>query len=73
VLRDANAPTEVISNYSRAGLVLDREVFMIWQPPPMPLTTPNVRSSDESESNISPNAPEYDLRAKNKLEKEGTN
>jgi hypothetical protein len=26
----------------------------------MPLTTPNVRSSDESESNISPNAPEYD-------------
>jgi hypothetical protein len=26
----------------------------------MPPTAPNVRSSDESESNISPNAPEYD-------------
>jgi TPP-dependent indolepyruvate ferredoxin oxidoreductase alpha subunit len=26
----------------------------------MPPTTPDVRSSDESESNISPNAPEYD-------------
>jgi hypothetical protein len=26
----------------------------------MPPTTPDVRSSDESESNISPNVPEYD-------------
>jgi hypothetical protein len=26
----------------------------------MPPTAPDVRSSDESESNISPNAPEYD-------------
>jgi hypothetical protein len=57
-LRDANAPTEVISNYSRAELVPGREAFMIWQPPPMPPTAPDVRSSDESESNISPNAPE---------------
>jgi hypothetical protein len=52
-LHDANAPTKVISNYSRAGLVPDQEVFMIRRPPPMPPTTPDVRSSDESESNIS--------------------
>jgi hypothetical protein len=26
----------------------------------MPPTAPDVRSSDESESNISPNTPEYD-------------
>jgi hypothetical protein len=30
----------------------------------MPPTTPDVRSSDESESNISPNAPEYDGESK---------
>jgi hypothetical protein len=59
-LRDSKTPTEVISNYSRAGLVLDQEVFMIRRPPPMPPTAPDVRSSDKSESNISPNAPEYD-------------
>jgi hypothetical protein len=32
---------------------------MIRQPLPIPPTAPNVRSSDEIESNISPNAPEY--------------
>jgi hypothetical protein len=37
-----------------------REVFMIRRPPPIPPTAPDVKSSDESESNISPNAPEYD-------------
>jgi hypothetical protein len=30
----------------------------------MPPTAPNVRTSDESESNISPNAPEYDGESK---------
>jgi hypothetical protein len=30
----------------------------------MPPTAPDVRSSDESESNISPNAPEYDAESK---------
>jgi hypothetical protein len=33
---------------------------MIRQPPPMPPTAPDVRSLDESELNISPNALEYD-------------
>jgi hypothetical protein len=33
---------------------------MIRRPPPIPPTAPDVRSSDESESNISPNALEYD-------------
>jgi hypothetical protein len=41
-------------------MVLAQEVLMIRWPPPMPPTAPNVRSSDESKSNISPNAPEYD-------------
>jgi hypothetical protein len=57
VLRDANTPTEVVSNYSKASLVPG---FMIRWPLPMPPTAPDVRSSDESESNISPNAPKYD-------------
>jgi hypothetical protein len=41
----------------------------------MPPTTPDVRPLDKSESNISPNAPEYDgeSKDKNELEKEGTN
>jgi hypothetical protein len=37
-----------------------REVLMIRWPPPMPPTALDVRSSDESESNISLNALEYD-------------
>jgi hypothetical protein len=59
-LRDANTLIEVVSNYSKASLVPRRKAFMIWQPLPMPPTAPDVRSSDESESNISPNAPKYD-------------
>jgi hypothetical protein len=62
--RNANALTKVISNSSRAGLVPAQEVFMIRQPPPMPPTAPDVRSSDELESNISPNAPKYDGKSK---------
>jgi hypothetical protein len=58
--RDANALTKVISKFCRAELVPAREVFMVRRPPPMPPTAPDIRSSDESESNISPNAPEYD-------------
>jgi hypothetical protein len=59
-LRDANTPTEVVSNYSKASLVPCREAFMIRRPLPMPPTAPDVRSSDESESNISSNSPEYE-------------
>jgi hypothetical protein len=33
---------------------------MIWRPLPIPSIAPDVRSSDESESNISPNISEYD-------------
>jgi hypothetical protein len=40
--------------------VLGREAFMIRRPLLVPPTAPDVRSSDELESNISPNAPEYD-------------
>jgi hypothetical protein len=60
VLRDNNIPTEVINNYSEASLVPSRETFMIRWPLPISSTAPDVRSSDESESNISPNIPEYD-------------
>jgi hypothetical protein len=41
-----------------------REAFMIRQPLQIPPTTPDVRSSDEIESNISPNATEYDGESK---------
>jgi hypothetical protein len=58
--RDADVLTEVINNSSRAAVVLAQEVLMIRRPPSMPPTVPNVRSSDESESNISPYTPEYD-------------
>jgi hypothetical protein len=51
---------KVISNYNKASLVLGREAFMIRWPLPIPPTAPDVRSLDESESNISPNVPEYD-------------
>jgi hypothetical protein len=70
-----NAPTEVICNYSRAELVPDREAFMIRWPPPMPPTAPDIKSSDESESKYRPTllSTMASLRARNKLEKEGTN
>jgi hypothetical protein len=48
------------------GAVIDveatqaQEVFMIRPPHLIPPRAPDVRSSDESESNISPNALEYD-------------
>jgi hypothetical protein len=57
-LRDANTPTKVLS--SKASLVPGQEAFMIRRPLPMPPTASDVRSSDESESNISPNVPKYD-------------
>jgi hypothetical protein len=57
---DADALTEVIGNSSGAGVVQAQEVLMIRRSPLMPPTAPDVRSSDESESNMSPNAPEYD-------------
>jgi hypothetical protein len=63
-LYDANTPTEVVSNYSKASLLPGREALMIRRPLPMLRTAPDVRSSDESESNISPNAPEYDGESK---------
>jgi hypothetical protein len=59
-LHDNNIPTEVISNYSEASLVPSRETLMIRWPLPILPTAPDVRSSDESESNILPNIPEYD-------------
>jgi hypothetical protein len=37
-----------------------QEVFMVWRPPLIPPKALDIRSSNESESNISPNAPEYD-------------
>jgi hypothetical protein len=61
-LRDANTPTEVISNYSKASLVPGREAFMI------------RRSLNQNETyrpallNTMAN-----LRARDELEKEGTN
>jgi hypothetical protein len=60
VFHDANAPTEVIGNSSRTGLEPAQEVLIIRRPPLMPSTVPDIRSSNESESNISSNAPEYD-------------
>jgi hypothetical protein len=57
-LHNASTPTKVLS--SKASLVPGREAFMIRRTLPMPPTAPDVRSSDESKSNISPNMPEYD-------------
>jgi hypothetical protein len=63
-LYDTDASREIISNSN--GTVIDteavhaREVFMIRRSPLIPPKAPDIRSSDESESNISPNAPEYD-------------
>jgi hypothetical protein len=59
-LRDANTTTKILSDYSKASMVPGQEAFMIRRPLPMPPTMPDVRSSDESEANISPNVPEYD-------------
>jgi hypothetical protein len=59
-LRDTNTPTEIVSNHNKASLIPGREAFMIQQPLPIPPTSPDVRSLDESESNISPNVLEYD-------------
>jgi hypothetical protein len=59
-LRDANTSAKVLSDYSKASMVPGREAFIIWRPLPMPPTAPDVISLDESESNISPNVPEYD-------------
>jgi hypothetical protein len=64
MLYDTNISIDIIRNSN--GIVIDaealhtREVFMIRQPPLIPPKAPDVRSSDESESNISPNALEYD-------------
>jgi hypothetical protein len=68
-LYNTNTSTEIISNSN--GIVTDaeatyaREVFMIRWPPLISPKAPDVRSSDESESNISPNALEYDGKTKN--------
>jgi hypothetical protein len=59
-----HTPTEVANNYSKASLVLGREAFMIQRTLLMSPTAPDVRSLDELESNISPNAPEYDGESK---------
>jgi hypothetical protein len=59
-LRDANTSAKVLSDYNKASIVLGREAFIIRRPLPMPPTMPDVISLDESESNISPNMPEYD-------------
>jgi hypothetical protein len=67
-LYDTDDSAKIISNSN--GVVTDAEathaweVFMIRRPPLIPPKAPNVRSSDESESNISPNAPEYDGETK---------
>jgi hypothetical protein len=45
-LRDANTPTKVLD--SKGNLEPGRESFMIRRPLPMPPTTPDVRSSNES-------------------------
>jgi hypothetical protein len=68
-LYDTDTSIEIITNSN--GAVTDaeatqaREVFMIRRPPLIPPKAPDVRSSDESESNISPNALEYDGETKN--------
>ena len=62
MLYDTDASTEDINNSCKADIeaVHAREVFMVRQSPLIPPQAPDVRSSDESESNISPNALEYD-------------
>jgi hypothetical protein len=64
MLYDTDASIDIISNSN--GTITDeeamhsQEVFMIQRPPLFSPKAPDVRSSDESESNISPNAPKYD-------------
>ena len=62
MLYDTDASTEDINNSCKADIeaVHAREVFMVRQSPLIPPQAPDVRSSDESGSNISPNALEYD-------------
>jgi hypothetical protein len=59
---DAKASTEVLNNFDSIETGINnrtlhtREVFMVCHPrsPLVPLEAPDIRSSDESESNISP-------------------
>jgi hypothetical protein len=68
MLYDTDASTEIINNSN--GTVTDegamhvREVFMIWIPPLILPKALDIRLSDESESNISPNAPKYNGETK---------
>jgi len=65
---DLEASTEVISNPDSIGTNINnraihaREVFMVRRPrsPLVPPEAPDIRSSDESESNISPFAQGHD-------------
>jgi hypothetical protein len=63
---DIKDSTKILSNSDNACTVHTREVFMIWRQPLIPPRAPNVRSSDELESNISPNILEYDGKTKAK-------
>jgi hypothetical protein len=64
MLYDTDPSTEIVNNSN--GTVTDkgamhaREVFIIQRPPLILPKALDIRSSDESESNISPNALEYD-------------
>ena len=66
MLYDTDASTEDINNSCKADIeaVHVREVFIVQQSPQIPPQAPDVRSSDKSESNISPNALEYDGESK---------
>jgi hypothetical protein len=57
---DTEASTKILSNSDNTCTVCTREVFMIRRSPLIPPRAPDVRSLDELESNISPNALEYD-------------
>jgi hypothetical protein len=63
-LYNTDTSIEIISNSNSAVTDVEathaREVFMIWWPPLISPWAPDVRSLNESESNISPNALEYD-------------
>jgi hypothetical protein len=65
---DAEASTEILKNSNKVddGAIHAREVFMVRRPrsPLIPLEAPSVRSSDESESNISPLALGHDSETK---------
>jgi hypothetical protein len=60
MLYDTDASTEIISNYDGTDMDVEAthawEVFIIWRPPLILPKAPDVKSSDELESNISPNA-----------------